>query len=219
MRHPKPCKFFAFYGRCKFSEYCSFTHSTNDLDVQKEIEILKLEISELKKQNVELRETILKIDKQEIDKKKSAEEPKQNETHRSKDFKCDECNYLASTKTVLKRHVTMKHKPESKRQPTSKTSTTCVGQLDGCEESTSDYFCEESAICPSCEYKLDEILKSAPQPPNQCPCCHEGNSGDPFSLCFSCDKEIHSDGLLDSPWGTWFLDRDKNKTICVRLDL
>ena len=61
MRHPKPCKFFAFYGRCKFAEYCSFTHNKTS-DVEKELETLKQEINEIKKQNTELKEMILNID-------------------------------------------------------------------------------------------------------------------------------------------------------------
>ena len=134
-------------------------------------------------------------------------------------FKCDKCNYFASTKTVLKRHMTMKHKPDPDPKHSPKTPTVCVGQLDGCSASTSEYFPPESAICPNCDLKLLEILKSAPHPPSQCPCCHESNSQDSFSLCASCVKEIQTDGMLDSPWGTWYLDKDQNKTICVRLDL
>ena len=113
----------------------------------------------------------------------------------------------------------MKHNTDSDPQPSTKTPVLCVGQLDGCSASTSDYSRLESALCSSCDFKLDETLKSAPYPASQCPCCHESNSGDPFSLCSSCVKEIQTDGMLDSPCGTWFWDRDKNKTICVRLNL
>ena len=80
-------------------------------------------------------------------------------------------------------------------------------------------FSTESAICPTCDIKLSETLKSSPHLAGLCPSCHESNSGDAVSLCPSCNKEIQTDGVLDSPWCTWFLDRDKNKTICVRLDL
>ena len=159
---------------------------------------------------------IVKIENQEITLKVSTED---KENPALKEFKCDKCNYSASTNTVLKRHKTMKHKPDSVPQPIPKTPVNCVGQLDGCSASTSDYFSPESAISPSCNVKLEETLKSASHPPRQCPCCHEPNSGDPFSLRPSCEKEIQTDGMLDSPWGTWYLDRDKNKMICVRLDL
>ena len=140
MRHPKPCKFFAYYGRCKFAEFCSFTHNTTyTSNVEKEIDNLKQEIKELKKQNIELKEMILKIDEKEnASMEKSTEETKESETPASKDFKCDKCNYLASSKTVLKRHMTMKQTPHPKYSP--KTPTVCVGQLDGCSASTSEYF-------------------------------------------------------------------------------
>ena len=109
----------------------------------------------------------------------------------------------------------MKHNTDSDPQPSTKTPVLCVGQLDGCSASTSDYSRLESALCSSCDFKLDETLKSAPYPASQCPCCHKSNSGDPFSLCSSYVKETQTDGMLDLPSGTWFLDRDKNKTICV----
>ena len=48
-RHPKICKFYKNYGRCRFSEWCSFTHKENELsgnddimnkikDVEKQLE-------------------------------------------------------------------------------------------------------------------------------------------------------------------------------------
>ena len=64
-RHPKPCKFFTFYSRCKFSEFCSFIHN-NFTHVEKELDNLKHEIDKLKKENLELREMILKLYNQEI---------------------------------------------------------------------------------------------------------------------------------------------------------
>ena len=64
-RYHKPCKFFAFYGRCKFGEFCSFIYN-NFTDVEKELDNLKHEIDKLKKENPELREMILKLDNQEI---------------------------------------------------------------------------------------------------------------------------------------------------------
>jgi hypothetical protein len=71
-------------------------------------------------------------------------------------------DYIASTITVLKRHMTMKHKkPDSDPKLSPKTPKVCVGQLDGCSASISEYFSTESAICPTCDLKILEILKSA----------------------------------------------------------
>ena len=131
----------------------SFTY-TRATDVEKELENLKHEINELKTKNLELRNMIVKIENQEITLKGSTED-KENPTQ--KEFKCDKCNYSASTNTVLKRHKTMKHKPNSVPQPIPKTPVNCVGQLDGCSASTSDYFRPESAICPSCDVKLKKL--------------------------------------------------------------
>ena len=39
-RHPKTCKFFEKYNRCKFGEYCAFAHKENPL--VKEINTLKI---------------------------------------------------------------------------------------------------------------------------------------------------------------------------------
>ena len=102
--------------------------------------------------------TYLKIDEKENARmKKSTEETKESENPHSTDFKCDKCNYIASTKKVLKHHLTMKHKPDSDPKPSSKTPTVCVGQLNGCSASTSEYLCPGSAICPACDFKLSEF--------------------------------------------------------------
>ena len=54
LRHPKICKFFRDYNRCKFGEWCCFKHITNNTNVnavsteeiKKEIENLQTIINE-----------------------------------------------------------------------------------------------------------------------------------------------------------------------------
>ena len=47
-RHPKICRFFSIYGRCKFNDSCSYLHKHGDIEktgqLEKEIENLKAEI-------------------------------------------------------------------------------------------------------------------------------------------------------------------------------
>ena len=42
-RHPKPCRFYLEYGRCKFGEYCYYKHDKSDANCQiwKELENVK----------------------------------------------------------------------------------------------------------------------------------------------------------------------------------
>ena len=54
-RHPKLCRFFSIYQRCKFGQYCAFKHSENAQ--QKEIESLKDKVNTLQiKHNEKSRE-------------------------------------------------------------------------------------------------------------------------------------------------------------------
>jgi hypothetical protein len=210
LRHPRLCKFFFQYGRCKFGLECSYfhlslnTHSSFD----KDIEELKSEIARLEGKVLELDNFISTLK----EKEKTVKILYSN--------KCDICDYEASSKAVLKRHKTMKHKKKETIEAPVQPTLPCIGQLDGCIAVVKSYFSESTAICPSCKDKLDQKLKSIPQLSTLCPCCRKNsNSGEPFSFCEDCKNEIVDDGILDSPYGTWHLDRDANEIICTHLDL
>ena len=50
-RHPRQCKYFKIYKRCKFSTYCKYKHETSDIPEaisKKKIESLENEIASLK---------------------------------------------------------------------------------------------------------------------------------------------------------------------------
>ena len=50
-RHPKNCRFFSLYQRCKFGEYCAFKHSENN--EKKEIKDLKDKVKLLEDKDVD----------------------------------------------------------------------------------------------------------------------------------------------------------------------
>ena len=211
MRHPKVCKFFFQYGRCKFAEDCSFLHNTQDSPNQ----YLEVEIQKLKEEITILKSLIMKVN--------LSLDTVEEKTIEVEKYKCTECEYVASSKTVLKRHITMKHKKNEMIKQTSTESNEpnllpvsslskppipCVGSFEGCTTLLTTYYNEYTAICSTCSIKLDSKLKSSPYPSNLCPCCHKPSSGDLFSFCSECNEELSSDGMLESSWGIWHLDRE-----------
>ena len=106
-RHPKICRYFNSNQACKFGITCSYLHVT--LKEKGDIFQLTSKVNQL--------ESLIKSMSQKIDKLtielevvKSNKEINTNDISSEKEIKCDLCEYTASTSTVLKRHVTMKHK-------------------------------------------------------------------------------------------------------------
>ena len=60
-RHPRLCRYFANFGRCKFKDSCAYLHEISEnisefrRDQEKEVEKLRQEVQELEKQVKELR--------------------------------------------------------------------------------------------------------------------------------------------------------------------
>jgi hypothetical protein len=128
--------------------------------------------------------------------------------------------YLASTKTVLKRHFTIKHKPESNQQLTAKTSSICVGQLDGWDPSNSHHLifthigCENPILTIFVKYQqfVLPVNSNLVKFWNLLHTLQTSVHATILSLSAQIVKqEIYSDGLLD----TWFLDRgNKQNYLC-----
>ena len=135
----------------------------------------------------------------------------------SDDFPCEQCDYRASSKTVLKRHVTMKHK-ETSKPSLSLPPVPCFRNFYGCHNLVTEYKTENTAICPTCKKMLAEKEISNPFSPNLCPCCHESCSGPPFTFCGECLSGLKADNLIDSRWGAWQLETETGDIICIDLD-
>ena len=205
LRHPRLCKYFFEFGRCKFGLQCSYFHlslNTNS-SPENDIEELKSEIARLEEKVLELDNFISTLKEQE----KTVKMVNSN--------KCDICDYSASSKAVLKRHKTMKHNAEKVSDQTQPLLP-CISPFGGCTSLVKGYSSESTAVCLARKEKLDQKLKS--QPSNLCPCCRNYNSGDSFSFCEDCRTELLADGVLDSPFGTWHLDQGSNEIICTNLD-
>jgi hypothetical protein len=104
-RHSKVCRYFNINEACKFSATCSYLHVIN-----KE----KGDICQLTSIVHELKSMIKIMSQQiehltfELEVVKSKKEINSNNISSEK-VKCDLCEYTASSSTVLKRQVTMKH--------------------------------------------------------------------------------------------------------------
>jgi hypothetical protein len=98
-RHPNMCKYFSLNHFCKFGEMCCYKHITskNDSDNVN----LEIKIGEL--------ETFIKNMSAQISNLENNIEALQKMSAPKVDFNCNECGYLASSETVLKRHITIKH--------------------------------------------------------------------------------------------------------------
>ena len=112
LRHPKMCKYFVQFGQCRFKENCSYLHFS-ELDktkkgLEKEIETLKIEVEALKSRNIEI-ETIMRRLAIIETKLEPKEGPAKVIEIEPEAFKCEDCGYIASSRSVLKRHKTIKH--------------------------------------------------------------------------------------------------------------
>ena len=53
-RHPKNCKFYDIYNRCKFGSFCSFSHvksANNDKDIKSKLTTLENRVEVLENEN------------------------------------------------------------------------------------------------------------------------------------------------------------------------
>ena len=48
-RHPKECKYFKLYKRCKFNEFCAFSHVTPFDPVLEEVKLVKENVKALER--------------------------------------------------------------------------------------------------------------------------------------------------------------------------
>lgn len=147
-RHPRPCIYFTRSGHCKFGTACSYLHATNakDSEVEKIKKDLEQTASLLKAKENEIKMLEERVGKLESlvnqpfcapgenqDRPKSQLNMHKEITHtptlNTEPIKCEywTCDYKASTSTVLKRHITMKHKiDESFVYPSSTEEDECV---------------------------------------------------------------------------------------------
>ena len=93
----------------------------------------------------------------------------------------------------------------------------CIMFEEGCTNLVSKYFNMYTAICRHCSDLLETKLMTSPYPHDLCPCCHQHVEGSKLSLCAECLEEIYRDGYAESPWGSWHLDRDNGKIVCISL--
>ena len=123
LRHPRVCKYFRDYNRCKFSEWCAFKHIENnnlsvestrvilnkienlsDIIKEKDIQINTLaEKIKLLEEKILEKEDLLETEPEELDMNCTFANPYLG-------FPCEMCDFNAKTKSGLQLHMKSKHK-------------------------------------------------------------------------------------------------------------
>ena len=102
-------------GRCKFGTDCSYLHDVPlpNGDIVNEIKVMQEELqfvtNALKTKKTEIFELKEKVNKAENILMTGEFQQSKNE------FKCNLCEYKCKSETVLRRHISRKHKPETLR--------------------------------------------------------------------------------------------------------
>ena len=117
LRHPKVCKFFRDYNRCKFGEWCCFKHITNNTNIdeistekiRKEIESLQKIINDKDEVINHLAEKIKIIEDKLFSVESSLEIIKKEE----ESFKCEECEFVGKNRKGLNIHIKRIHGPSN----------------------------------------------------------------------------------------------------------
>ena len=112
LRHPKMCRTFAAFGKCKFSK-CAYLHSKEGTNLK--IEILENEVGELKQKVEQLIESNhhmkLEIENISKEREKKCEDELEREMSKTKKegIKCKQCDYKCERENTLKKHINTKH--------------------------------------------------------------------------------------------------------------
>ena len=60
LRHPRPCKFYMNFGRCKFGTDCLYLHIEKSSQIEEDIRSIKVQLSEVKTKLIDLEKLIRK---------------------------------------------------------------------------------------------------------------------------------------------------------------
>ena len=107
-RHPKICKYFTVGNACKFDDSCSYLHVKRNEN--SDISELTNKVNQLESMIINMSLQIKSLTEELEVVKTETEISTTIETSSEKILKCEHCDYTANTSTVLKRHVTRKHK-------------------------------------------------------------------------------------------------------------
>ena len=220
-RHPKQCKYFLVSGKCRFNNDCAFAHKKSGTNIK--VEELEMEVIQLKLEVESLKSNVLRGENELL--RKSLEELKvivvsnsqiieslQNKSKVCEDqFKCEICGYKASSTTILKSHMTKKHKHETLREDHHELSCS----MSPVNEQRSEAYKD------STELVIEPVLQPAEQQMSvkfKCEKCSDG-FGDCVTLeehmiknhiepeakteCWNCGEEFKGDVLFHAYRVCW----------------
>ena len=142
-------------------------------------------------------------------------------------FKCNFCDYESTSQKGVNIHKGSKHKlSKASTESTSpafsitpsQSPINCILHEEGCRNVVTSYYNSYTAICISCSLLMKAKLESSPFPSDLCCCCHQPSNGASNLFCSECLSSIQVDGYLESTWGSWHLDRNCDKIVCIDLN-
>ena len=98
----------------------------------------------------------------------------------------------------------------------SQQPTQCRRAVKGCNNLVTVYTDTNTALCPTCDLQMKNLIESSPPPPpTLCPCCQASSNSSPFSFCENCWRLLEDDGQVESEWGCWALDSVAEEVVCI----
>ena len=160
LRHPRICKFFRDYNRCKSSDYCSFKHVDNSVNQSQEIlEKLNNLAKIINEKDIPIKNLAEKV--RVLEEKVGLEDETLDENDGlERSVPCEKCNFVSKSKQGLQVHMRAKHK-ESKEPHVDAVETCDEGNQFTCENcdfvseneaNLKTHITEEHEKCNDCDF-------------------------------------------------------------------
>ena len=225
-RHPKVCKNYTKYNKCRFNDVCAYYHEKEgniqeELNEQFKLAMLKHErdIQELNKEVTNMKHIIHTltlelakcsqkhvsiVETVEKDEKKSSTVPSSSSSQQ--EFQCDQCDYTCVKDITLKKHVNTKH--QIVKKTCEKGHESVVKAKFNCDECS--FICNTKKLLK--KHKSKEHNQKSSE---ECIIDNDSNNENIEEtlclVCRECQKKFKSNNDLDAHMET----HHKAPTMCT----
>ena len=171
LRHPRVCKYFRDYNRCKFSEWCAFKHQNNNpgsdelKEIHEELDKLSKAIREKDQIIDDLVDKIRLIEEKLVRKEQLTEESCENDKNftsiqQSVGFPCEMCDFNAKNNGGLQSHIRAKHNESNENHSVAASVSEPETVIENtAENSEKEHEIQEKSLeyrkfnCSKCKFK------------------------------------------------------------------